>query len=254
MKRDNRILTLPLPDVELCPVEGGKFMMGDDNGKYDDEKPAHPVQVASFYMARFPVTQRLWSAVIGKNPSRFKGEQHPVEKVSWKETQSFLDKLNAHKDVLDFIRQLDPPGTKFRLPTEAEWEFAARGGVYSQGYTYAGSDRLKQVGWYDENSDNQTHEVGQLLANELAIHDMSGNVLEWCQDWFSGSYYEECRKRGVMKNPQGPDRGEDRVLRGGSYFDHSGHCRSVYRSRLDPEDRSDDIGFRLVLPFQAAGS
>ncbi|MCI5146838.1 MAG: formylglycine-generating enzyme family protein, partial [Candidatus Electrothrix sp. AR3] len=140
------IITPPLPDLELCPVEGGEFLMGDDDGEYDREKPAHPVHISGFYMGKFPVTQQLWQAVMGKNPASFKGERRPVETVSWKDAQAFLDKLNAREDIQTFIRQLNPPGTKFRLPTEAEWEYAARGGQYSQGYTYAGSDRLKQVG------------------------------------------------------------------------------------------------------------
>ncbi|MCI5210311.1 MAG: formylglycine-generating enzyme family protein, partial [Candidatus Electrothrix sp. ATG2] len=124
-----------------------------------------------------------------------------------------------------------------------------------QDYTYAGSsDRLKQVGWYRENSDEQTHEVGQLLANELGLHDMSGNVLEWCQDWFDSEYYAECQKHGVVENPQGPDSGSRRVLRGGSYFDDSVTCRPVHRYPHDPGNRVVTIGFRLVFPFQAAGS
>ncbi|WLE98464.1 MAG: formylglycine-generating enzyme family protein [Candidatus Electrothrix communis] len=254
MQKNNETITPPLPDLDLCPVKGGEFIMGDDNSEYDDEKPAHSVHVAGFYMGKFQVTQRLWESVTGDNPSDFKGERRPVETVSWEDAQTFLDKLNARAEVQDFIRQLDPPGTKFRLPTEAEWEFAARGGIYSQGYTYAGSDRLKQVGWHDKNSDDQTHEVGLLLANELGLHDMSGNVWEWCQDWFSDKYYEECHKRGTVENPQGPDKGALRVLRGGSSFFSPVSCRSVRRANLEPEIRSRGLGFRLVLPFQAAGS
>ena len=254
MQKDNEIITPPLPDLDLCPVKGGEYLMGDDNRQDDDEKPAPPVRVSGFYMGKFPVTQQLWQAVMGSNPSKFKGERRPVETVSWEDAQTFLDKLNARAEVQDFIRQLDPPGAKFRLPTEAEWEFAARGGIYSQGYTYAGSDRLKQVGWYVENSNDQTHEVGQLLANELGLHDMSGNVWEWCQDWFSDKYYEECHKLGVMENPQGPETGSFRVLRGGSSFNSPVACRSVDRNSRGPEDRDGNIGFRLVFPFQAAGS
>jgi formylglycine-generating enzyme required for sulfatase activity len=239
--------TPPLPDLDLCPVNGGEYLMGDDN-----TNPAHPVRVSGFYMGKFPVTQQLWQAVMGSNgsnPSKFKGER-PVETVSWEDAQTFVDRLNARTEVQDFIRQLDPPGTEFRLPTEAEWEFAACGGIYSQGYTYAGSEQLEQVGWYNKNSDDQTHEVGLLLANELGLHDMSGNVWEWCQDWFYYKYYEVCHKRGTVENPQGPDKGVYRVVRGGSWYDSPMHVRSAFRNWYDPALRCVNVGFRLVLPFQ----
>ncbi len=244
MQKEN--LTIQLPDgptIELVYVQGGMFMMGsEDSEALDREKPAHQVKLSDFYIGKYPVTQKQWQAVTGENPSEFQGKQRPVEKVSWHDTQEFLEKLNQLAEK------------NFRLPTEAEWEYAARGGIYSQGYTYAGSDRLKQVGWYDDNSDDQTHEVGQLLANELGIHDMSGNVWEWCQDWFDSNYYEKCHQHGVAENPQGPDSSSNRVLRGGSYFDNPVGCRSVSRFARDPVDRDDNFGFRLVLPFQAAGS
>ncbi len=192
-------LIIQIPDgstIELIYVQGGTFTMGsDDSEALDREKPAHQVKLSDFYIGKYPVTQEQWQAVTKENPSRFQDEQRPVEQISWNDTQKFLEKLN----------QLT--GKKFRLPTEAEWEFAARGGIYSQGYKYAGSDRLKQVGWYRENSDDQTHEVGLLLANELGLHDMSGNVWEWCQDWFSDKYYAECHKHDTVENPQGPEKG-----------------------------------------------
>ncbi|WP_420209266.1 formylglycine-generating enzyme family protein [Candidatus Electronema sp. JC] len=244
-------ITLPLPDLELVFVQGGEFMMGDDNGEYDDEKPAHRVLVSGFWMSRFQVTQRLWQAVIGNNPSEFKGERRPVELVSWDDAQDFLRKLNALPEMQKFIRPLDPPGAAFRLPTEAEWEYAARGGMYSQDYKYAGSDRAKQVAWHDANSGGETHEVGLLLPNELGLYDMSGNVWEWCGDWFSGKYYAACQQQGLVENPQGPDRGEYRVLRGGSFFHYSQRCCAVYRLDNPREDRNDGIGFRLVLPLPA---
>jgi len=244
MPKEN--LTIQIPDgpsIELVYVQGGTFMMGNDDPKSSDrEKPAHQVKLSDFYIGKFPVTQEQWQAVMENKPSNFEGEKRPVEKVSWNDTQEFLTQLN----------QLTKK--KFRLPTEAEWEFAARGGIYSQGYKYVGSDRLKQVGWYDDNSDDQTHEVGQLLANELCIHDMSGNVWEWCRDWFDGDYYAECHKKGVVENPQGPDTGAGRVLRGGSFFNSPVYCRSVSRFSSEPGHRYRFIGFRLVLPFQAAGS
>ena len=195
MPKENLTIHIPdCPTIELVYVQGGTFTMGsDDSESSDREKPAHQVKLSDFYIAKYPVTQEQWQAVTGKNPSHFQGKRRPVEEVSWHDTQEFLAKL---KQITE---------EKFRLPTEAEWEYAARGGIYSQGYKYAGSDRLKQVGWYDDNSDDQTHEVGQLLANELGLHDMSGNVWEWCQDWFDSNYYEECHQHGVAENPQGPD-------------------------------------------------
>ncbi len=244
MQKEN--LTIQIPDgptIELVYVQGSTFIMGSDNQEASDrEKPAHQVKLSDYYIGKYPVTQEIWQAVTGKNPSHFQGKNRPVEQVSWNDTQEFLKKL---KHVTE---------KGFRLPTEAEWEFAARGGIYSQGYTYAGSDRLKQVGWYRENNNDKTHKIGQLLANELGIHDMSGNVYEWCQDWFSDKYYEECHKRGVMKNPQGPDKSTLRVLRGGSWIDDPVRCRSVYRIGDDPELSYRPIGFRLVLPFQIVGS
>ncbi len=171
------------------------------------------------------------------NPARFKGDDRPVERVSWEDAQGFIQELNKQT------------GKAFRLPTEAEWEYAARGGKYSQGYLYAGSDRLKQVGWYDENSGSQTREVGLLLGNELGLCDMSGNVLEWCGDWFGENYYAECQEKGMVKDPQGPLSGSNRVLRGGSWFGDARGCRCSYRDGDAPGLRNGNIGFRLVLPF-----
>lgn len=213
--------------------------MGDDSGEYDDEKPAHLVRLDDFYIGKYPVTQRLWQAVMENNPSRFKGERRPVEQVSWHDAQEFLGRLNQLADK------------NFRLPTEEEWEYAARGGRYSQGCKYAGSDRAKQVAWHDANSDNETHEVGLLLPNELGLHDMSGNVWEWCADWFAEEYYAQCHQRGMVDAPQGADSGELRVLRGGGYFFYSQYCRAVTRNDGSPENRYDDLGFRLVLPLPA---
>ncbi len=250
---ENNLIIESLPDMELCPVQGGEFMMRDENGKEDDEKPAHRVTLAGFYIGRFPVTQQLWEAVTGENPSRFKGEKQPVESVSRQDVHGFLGQLNGRQDVREFLRQLDYPGMKFRLPTEAEWEYAARGGIYSQGYEYSGSDKLKQVGWYNDNSDNKTHEVGLLLPNELGLHDMSGNVFEWCYDWYDGNYYGKCQQQGTVANPQGAEKGEDRVLRGGCFILSSLYCRSVPRYDFSPEFRDFIIGVRLVLSSQSVG-
>jgi len=215
--------------------------MGDDSGEFEREKPAHPVRVSAFYISKFLITQGQWQAIIDDNPSHFKGENHPVESVSWNQAQDFIRQLNKITD------------RQFRLPTEAEWEYAARGGKYSLGYTYSGSDKLKQVGWYDDNSGNKTHEVGMMLANELGLYDMSGNVWEWCADWYDEQYYKECKDKGVVENPSGSDAGVYRVLRGGSSFNHSVYCRSTYRGRRQPGYHVDYIGFRLVVRSQSVG-
>lgn len=227
-------LLMDLPDLELVFVEGGGFLMGSD-GEFDREKPVHQVEVPSFYMAKYQVTQRLWEAVMGNNPSRFKGDRRPVEMVSWE---------NAHQ----FIQQLNQKTRKhFRLPTEAEWEYAACGGCNSQGYVYAGSDKLKQVGWYNENSGDETHEVGLLLPNELGIYDMSGNVLEWCEDDYHGNY-KDAPDDGSDWTYE-PNRGAERVLRGGSYFFEASHCRATSRNTDWLDFHRINFGFRLVLPL-----
>ena len=244
---------LPFPGLDLIFVEGGIFTMGDNNGQYDHEKPEHEVKVSSFYMGKYQVTQRLWQAVMGSNPSNFKGDNRPVEKVSWLDAQEFIKKLNSKKEVQYFLRKLDPPGAKLHLPTEAEWEFAARGGIYSQGYDYCGSDKLKQVGWYRENSNDQTHDAGLMLANELGIYDMSGNVREWCEDWFDEKFYEKCRKQGVVENPVNTVKGVVRVLRGGGFFFGAVVCRLAGRDGSSLGSHLEDNGLRLALSLQSVG-
>ena len=201
----------------MVKVEGGTFMMGatceQGNDANDSEKPAHKVTVSSFFIGQTEATQELWEAVMGNNPSHFKGAKRPVDRVSWNDCQVFIRKLNQIT------------GKNFRLPTEAEWEFAARGGNRSQGYKYSGSNNLEEVAWYNNKEiarpadADKAHDVATKRANELGIYDMSGNVMEWCNDFF-GDY-----NSSSQINPQGPKTGSFHVLRGGSWFSRSIDCR-----------------------------
>ena len=213
-------------------VEGGTFTMGatsEQQNPYDDEKPTHRVSLSSFYIGKYEVTQALWKAVMGSNPSNWKGDNLPVENVSWNDCQTFLRKLNAMT------------GKNFRLPTEAEWEYAARGGNLSRGYQYSGSKKIDDVAWYDNNSGGETHPVGTKAPNELGIYDMSGNVWEWCQDWY-GDYHGYSQT-----NPTGPSSGSYRVYRGGSLGGLAWYCRVAYRNYYVPGYRCNGLGLRLAL-------
>ncbi len=216
-------------------VQGGVFTMGatPEQGSDADsyEKPIHRVAISSFRIGQTEVTQRLWQAVMGSNPSSFKGDNRPVESVSWNDCQTFISRLNSLT------------GRRFRLPTEAEWEYAARGGNRSNGYKYAGSNNIDNVAWYNINSGMETHNVGTKSPNELGIYDMSGNVWEWCKDWY-GNYGSSGRT-----NPTGPNSGSFRfrVYRGGYYGYIAGYCRVAYRFSGWPDKRDSDLGLRLAL-------
>ena len=217
----------------MIKVDGGTFTMGGTSEMgtpYPDEKPTHQVTLSSsYYIGETEVTQALWKAVMGKNPSKFNGDNLPVEKVSWKDCQKFIEKLNSLT------------GKRFRLPTEAEWEFAARGGNKSNLTQYSGGGNIDDVAWYYGISGDKTHPVKTKKANELGIYDMSGNVWEWCQDWW-GSYGSS-----EQTNPKGPDRGSHRVYRGGSWDNGARYCRSSIRGNDSPDNRSSFLGFRLAL-------
>lgn len=216
-------------EPEMVLVEGGRFMMGSNSGD-DDEKPVHEVELSSFYIGKYEVTQAQWQAVMGNNPSYFKDcDQCPVENVSWDDVQEFIGKLNQKT------------GKKYRLPSEAEWEYAARGGKKSGGFKYSGSDNIGTVACYDFNSNKKTKTVGTKFDNELGIFDMSGNVWEWCNDWY-GSY-----SGTFQRNPQGASSGQFRVLRGGSWGTVASYCRVTRRVRRIPGARDVNVGFRLVL-------
>ena len=206
---------------EMVKVDGGSFMMGSYDG-YDDEKPVHNESVGTFYIGKTEVTQQLWNAVMGSNPSNFRGENLPVECVSWFDCQEFVERLSRMT------------GRIFRLPTEAEWEYAARGGNKSRGYKYSGSDDVYRVAWYEENSGSRTHPVAQKLDNELGIFDMSGNVWEWCADNYSSSYNQ-------------PRNSSYRVNRGGGWGNAAAHCRVANRYYNSPGYRSFNLGLRLAL-------
>jgi len=217
---------------EMVKVEGGTFTMGatsEMKDPWDDEKPSHQVTLSSYSIGQTEVTQALWKAVMGSNPSSFKGDNLPVECVSWNDCKTFISKLNSLTDK------------NFRLPTEAEWEFAARGGNNSKHYQYSGSNNLGDVAWYDGNSGSKTHAVATKQANELGIYDMSGNVWEWCSDWY-GNY-----SSSSQTNPTGPNSGTNRVIRGGSWDFHAGACRSSNRLGIDPGYRFNFLGLRLCL-------
>ena len=222
-----------LPEIAMVYVSGGTFTMGATSEQGSDandwEKPAHSVTLSGYYIGKYEVTQELWKAVMGSNPSDFKGDNLPVENVSWDDVQEFLRKLNAMT------------GKNYRLPTEAEWEFAARGGNSSRGYKYSGSNSLGSVAWYYDNSGSRTHAVGTKSPNELGIYDMSGNVWEWCQDWKGG--YSSSSQR----NPKGPNSGSLRVYRGGSWCYDARRCRVSIRDGNSPGLSIYYLGFRLAL-------
>ena len=229
-------ITIPVKNgisIEMVKVEAGSFNMGatpEMENPYDSEKPVHRVTLTNnYYIGKYEVTQALWQAVMGSNPSGFKGDNLPVEEVSWNECQDFISKLNAMT------------GKRFRLPTEAEWEYAARDGNKSRGYQYSGSNTLGDVAWYSGNSSSRTHAVGTKQPNELGIYDMAGNVWEWCQDWY-GSY-----SSSPQTNPTGAVNELYPVYRGGSWNSSARDCRTSYRDYFTPVFRNIDLGLRLVL-------
>ncbi|MDD3406286.1 MAG: formylglycine-generating enzyme family protein [Paludibacteraceae bacterium] len=243
----NKTFTVRGVTFEMVRVQGGTFQMGAqstavsgqnyDADAYSDESPVHQVTLSAFTIGETEVTQALWEAVMGSNPSYFKGSDLPVEQVSWNDCQTFLTKLN----------QLT--GKTFRLPTEAEWEYAARGGNKSQGYKYSGSNTMDDVGWYDNtgsdsNADGTTHAVGTRQANELGIYDMSGNVWEWCSDWY-GNYSSSSQTNPTGAVSDFADFG--RVLRGGSWFNYARYCRVSNRNYPYPDRGYYGRGLRLVF-------
>ena len=231
---DDLLITVNGVTFKMVAVEGGTFTMGataeQGSDAYSNESPAHQVTLSNYYLGETEVTQALWVAVMGSNPSNYIGDlNRPVEMVSWNMCQDFITQLN----------QLS--GKQFRLPTEAEWEYAARGGNKSRGYKYAGGDNVDDVAWYSGNAGATTHPVGMKMPNELSLYDMSGNVIEWCQDWF-GSYSSE-----AQTNPTGPESGNYRAYRNGSILMGNRYCRVSYRYYNMSSNMYKDIGLRLAL-------
>jgi formylglycine-generating enzyme required for sulfatase activity len=222
-------------DIQMVIVEGGTFEMGgiETYGEqcYPDEFPKHTVTVDDYYIGQYEVTQELFKFVMGYNPSHFVGDSLPVDNISWVDAKTFVYELNKMT------------GKNYRLPTEAEWEFAARGGRWSKGFNYSGSDNIGEVAWCDGNSGRKTNPVGTKAPNELGIYDMSGNVYEWCSDRYAIYKGEE------LINPQGPDFGKARVMRGGSWRSESRNCRNTYRSSEDYEARILNCGLRLAMDY-----
>ncbi|MFN8303370.1 MAG: formylglycine-generating enzyme family protein [Saprospiraceae bacterium] len=241
---------LPLPGAQqrladMVYVPGDTFRMGSPKGApgaFDDESPDHDVTVSSFFIGRFLVTQAFWKAVMkGENPSFFKGDERPVEQVSW-------DRIT--KEFLPALENLT--GIAFRLPTEAEWEYAARGGPYHKdGLLYAGSNKLKEVGWFDENSHLETKPVGLKRPNQLGLYDMSGNVWEWVQDQWHGNYNGAPEDGSAWEDQKGE--GVVRVIRGGSYWGAARSCRAASRFLNHPAGDARGHGFRLAASFQGGG-
>ena len=232
--QEREFTTTILDNIEMIFVQGGTFEMGSEDSYseegYNDENPMHLVTLSSFEMGKYEVTQGQWKKVMGSNPSHLKGDLLPVDRVSWDDVQIFITKLN------------EQTGLEYRLPTEAEWEFAARGGMEENSTVYAGSNTIEDVTWFDGNSGNVSHNVGGKQANELGIFDMSGNVYEWCKDWYSISYYSD----SPSDNPQGPSTGFYRVFRGGSWYNIDDHCRVAHRNAYYSNSRNYYLGFRLA--------
>ena len=231
----NETFTVNGVTFTMVAVQGGTFTMGataeQGSNADSDEFPTHQVTLSSYYIGQTEVTQALWEAVMGSNPSYIRDPQRPVEQVSWEDCQTFIYKLSYLT------------GRRFRLPTEAEWEYAARGGKKCHGYKYAGSNTIGNVAWYMDNT-FITGLVATLSPNELGLYDMSGNVYEWCQDWY-GSY-----SSAAQTNPTGPTSGTypaSRVIRGGSFMHEIVECRVSNRSGLTPDTSIAFVGLRLAL-------
>ena len=247
----NLSFTLKGITFEMIFVGSGVFEMGctfEQSNCFGDEKPVHTIELSDFYIGKFQVTQKLWHVVMGRsirmqlylvNNKLLTGEgnEYPMYYVNYAECEEFCNTLNQ------LLSKQLPKGYKFALPTEAQWEFAARGGNKNNDNMYCGGNNITEVAWYEENSNGKAHQVGMKYKNELGIFDMSGNVMEWCRDWYYDFYYEN----SPSENPNGPDKGSGRVVRGGGWNNKPQHCRVSFRHCTSPSNRTSDVGFRLAL-------
>jgi formylglycine-generating enzyme required for sulfatase activity len=214
--------------LEMVAIPGGAFQMGSN--ETDEEKPIHQVTLSPFHIGKFQITQSQWQAVMGDNPSHFKGADLPVEQVSWTMAAEFCEKLSALT------------GKNYRLPTEAEWEYACRAGTATRYHFGDDEALLREYAWYFDNADKQTHPVGRKRPNDCGLHDLSGNVWEWCWDSYDVNYYQQSPEQ----DPMGASSGNLRMLRGGSWGVSEPYCRSTFRLRLAPDSRYRDVGMRVV--------
>jgi formylglycine-generating enzyme required for sulfatase activity len=230
----NYIETINDHSFEMVYVQGGSFIMGDG---LDYDNPKHKVTLSNFLIARYPVTQKLWKAVMGENPSYFQGDNLPVEQVSWEDAQAFIARLNTFTDKI------------YKLPSEAQWEYAAIGGIYKDEHSleYAGSNQLEEVAWYNNNSERKTHPVGQKKPNALGLYDMSGNVFEWCMDAYDSDFYKSHEAKKLNPLNGNYEFNSYRCLRGGSWYNDFFNCRVRSRLNFYPRHRYNGSGFRLVM-------
>ncbi len=216
--------------MNMVWVTGGTFIMGDNMGELD-EKPAREVVINGFAMSKYPVTQRQWEVIMGFNNSDYKAcTECPIDNVSWKDAQEFIRRLNLMS------------GKHYTLPTEAEWEFAAKGGGGNKSYIFSGSDNIEVVAWHAGNSERRPHVVGEKAPNQLGLYDMTGNMWEWCQDKYGRFYYEE----NIKYSPEGPKDGVGRVRRGGSWFTSAKNCRNSSRSHVNEDYKDNSVTIRLA--------